>query len=503
LRSIRASLIIPLWIFLYTLNAGAFQYEGENGKISLIGYLEGKAIYAFDKDSPEEKPSTELGLELKTSVSSWMAAKLYLQAIDDGKVIDPDNKKLINEFDRIYQDKTPLLNFSEAYVDFYTGKVDFRLGIQKFAWGRLDEINPTDNLNTEDLTEGGTNDEVERKIGVPSMKMNVYSDIANMEIGWVPVYVPYRLPQPDERWFPKVLKPPDEITTSAAVGDIPVETTFQDIDLPPITMSNSNVGVRISKYVEGWDVSCSYFSGYDTMPLTDAYIDLTVEVIDPLALDYDVRAHTTMVPQIHRMDVYGFDFTTTISSFTLRGEYAYFKGKYYNQRLDSVMKQLVTKEKQDEIYKDFMEKYMASGGSETTQVYRLDAHVPIQQDSMKYGLGLDYIYGDSSVSMQVIQELIPDYHEDKPVYFIEDGTGTMLTILFKQYFLQNTMELNISAAYGIEFEDYIIKPSLKYNFTDTLQGTIGGLYIGGKDEYSFFGQYRDNDEVFAELRCSF
>jgi len=503
LRFFRATLISLLCIVLTSLNAGAFQYEGDNSKVSLTGYLEGRAIYAFDRDTPEENPSSELGLELKSSVSSWLSSKVYLQAVDDGKVIEPGNNRLFNQNDRIYQDKNPYVNINEAFIDIYTGKVDFRVGVQKFSWGRLDEMNPTDNLNTEDLTEGGTNDEVERKIGVPSIKMNAYSDLANVELGWVPAYVPYRLPQPDERWFPTVLKPPAVIKTGTSVGDVPVNTIYQDIDLPPVTMSTSEVGVRISKYIEGWDVSCSYFSGYDMMPLMDAPVDLTVEMINPLALDYSISAEATMVPQINRMSVYGFDFTTTVSSFTLRGEYAYFKGKYYNQKLDSVLKEVVTKEKQDEIYKEFNEKYFASGGKENIQVFHIDTGIPLQEDSMKYGLGLDYIYGDTSVSAQFIQEFIPNYDEDKPVYFNKNGIDTLLTFVFKQFFLQNTMELNIRTAYNIEFRDYIIKPSLKYNFTDNLQGTIGVLVINSTYDDSLFGQFRDNDEIFARLRCTF
>jgi hypothetical protein len=503
LRISKAILVSLLCLFLSPLNAGAFQYEGENSKVSLTGYLEGRAIYAFDRDTPEENPSNELGLELKAGYSTWLSGKLFVKTLDDGKVIDPKNGRLINEFDLIYQDKNPSVNVNEAYLDLYTGTVDLRMGIQKFAWGRLDEINPTDNLNTEDLTEGGTNDEVDRKIGVPSLKINAYSDLANVELGWIPVYVPYRLPQPDERWFPKVLKPPAVINTGTAVGAVPVKTTYQDINLPPVTMGNSEVGVRISKYIEGWDISCSYFSGYDVMPITKAPVDLTVEMKNPLALDYSINAETTMIPQINRISVYGFDFTTTVSSFTLRGEYAYFKGKYYNQRLDPVLKQLVTKEKQDEIYKEFNDKYFASGGKEKIQVFHIDTRIPLQEDSMKYGIGLDYIYGDTSVSAQFIQEFIPHYEEDKPIYFNKNGANTLLTFLFKQFFLQNAMELNIRIAYDIEFRDYVVKPSLKYNFTDNLQGTIGALLINGKYDDSLFGQYRENDEIFARLRCSF
>ncbi|MGD0821828.1 MAG: DUF1302 family protein [Desulfomonilia bacterium] len=503
MRFIGAVLIALLWIGLTSLKTEAFQYEGDKGKLSLTGYLEGKAVYAFDGDTPEENPSVELGLELKASSASWLSTKIFLQAVDDGKVINPKNKALFNQFDRIYQDKNPYVNINEAYLDIYTGKVDFRLGVQKFAWGRLDEINPTDNLNTMDLTEGGTNDEIERKIGVPSLKINMYSDLANVELGWVPVYVPYRLPQPDERWFPKVLKPPEIIKTDTLVGDIPVNTIYQDIDLPPDTVGNSEMGVRVSKYIGGWDISCSYFTGYDTLPLMDAPVDLTVKLLNPLALDYQINAQVTMVPEIHRMDVFGFDFTTTMSSFTIRGEYAYFKNKYYNQKLDPVLEQLVTKARQDEIYKDFIVKYLASGGRDNVQVYHIDPHIPIQEDSMKYGLGLDYIHGDTSVSIQCIQEFIPNYDEDKPVYFNKNGVDTMLTFLFKQFFLQNTMEFNMRAAYDIEFQDVIIKPSLKYNFTDNLQGTIGVLFISSKYNDSLLGQFDDNDEIFAKLRCAF
>jgi hypothetical protein len=107
---------------LSSMNAGAFQYEGENAKISLSGYLEGRAAYSFDRDIPREDPSTELGLELKTGVSTWLSTKLSLQAIDDGLVIDPGNKRLITQLDKIYQDKTPFVNIDEAYVDLYTAR---------------------------------------------------------------------------------------------------------------------------------------------------------------------------------------------------------------------------------------------------------------------------------------------------------------------------------------------------------------------------------------------
>jgi len=502
LRLLNLTLASLAWIFFSSLNAAALQYEGEQGKMSISGYLEERGIYAFYKSSPDEDPSTEAGLELKGTYSNWFASKLMMKGVDDGKVIDPQNGRLFNQFNLIYQDKNPYIDISEAYLDFYTGKVDARVGIQKFAWGRLDEINPTDNLNTEDYTEGAINEEVDRKIGVPALKINGYSDLCNVEIGWVPRYVPYRLPTAEERWFPKPLKPPSEIPSSL-VGTIPVQTSYDDISLPDFSLSHSETGIRISKYIEGWDISVSYFTGYDPVPVTGAAADVTVILHDPVSLDYSMSTDLTMIPEIHRMQVYGLDFSTTIGSFTVRGEYAYFKNKYYNRVVESVLEDTLTTQTQQEILDEFTREYIRSGGTKTIQTFRVDPQVSIQEDSMKYGLGLDYLYGDIALSFQVIQEYIPDFQEDKPIYFNKNGVDTLLTFLFKQFFLQNTMELNFRTAYNIEYRDYVIKPSLKYSFTNNIQGTVGLLIINSEYNDSLFGQYRKNDEVFAKIRLAF
>lgn len=496
--------LAAVFCWAYCTAALAYEYEKGEVKVSLSGYLEARSIYPFDRDTPKEYPTTELGLEYKTSYSSWGAVKVFLQAVDDGTVLDPQNGEFFREFNKVYQDRNPYIDIDEAYVDFYSGDADLRIGIQKFAWGRLDEINPTDNLNPEDLTQGAVNDEVERKIGIPSVKVNLYSDAANLELAWIPWYVPYRLPTPEERWFPGILKPPAVIDTGSAVGNIPVTAQYRDIDVPDFSIANSEAGVRVAKYIDGWDISLSYFTGYDPMPLSEVTSELTIDLVNPLGLDYELGLDLTYEPALHRMHVFGFDFTTTVSSFTVRGEYAYFKGKYYNRKLQTVLGREITASRQEEIIEEFLINYLNSLGVESRQTFNIDPEVNSKMDSMRYGLGIDYIYGDTSISGQFIQEFVPSFDKDEPVYFIDKrGLNTFLTILFKQFFLQNTMELNLRGAYGIEFQEYLIKPSLKYSFTNTLQGVIGVVILGGKYDDSLLGQYKDNDELYAQLRCSF
>jgi len=483
--------------------AAGYQYEGDVAtKLSIGGYIEGKAIYAFDHNSPYENPSVEIGLDAKASVSSWLAARILLKAGQDGKVHPPASDNVFDQFTVIYQNNSSYIDFNEAYVDIYTGKVDFRLGIQKFAWGRLDEITPTDNLNTADLTEGGTNDQVEQKIGVPAVKMNYYADWFNTELAFIPRYVPYRLPKEGERWFPGVLILPSAIKSSA-FGDIPLSTTYKDISLPDFNLSKSEEGIRISKYISGWDVSLSYFRGFDVVPLMASPTDVTVALTDPIGLKYAVNANVDLEPEIHMMNVFGFDFTTTMGSFTVRGEYAYYNNKYYMRKFDSVMAELLTTQERNTILAEFMKNYVDSLGAASTQTFHLDPNTDIQEDSMKYGLGLDYIHGDSSVSLQCIQEFIPHYDSSRPVYFIKDGFHTMVTFMFKQFLLQNTLEINLGGVYDVEFQDIMLKPSIKYNFTNNLQGIIGVLIIASSHDDSMLGQYSNNDEVFVKLKYSF
>src|SRR3989475_11139578 len=42
--------------------------------------------------------------------------------------------------------------FREGYLDLRLGALDVRLGRQIIAWGRADQINPTDNLTPRDFT---------------------------------------------------------------------------------------------------------------------------------------------------------------------------------------------------------------------------------------------------------------------------------------------------------------------------------------------------------------
>jgi len=73
----------------------------------------------------------------------------------------------------------------EAYVDVRTGSIDLRLGQQIIAWGRADELNPTDNLSPRDFTlltpENG-----DQRLGTVGARMAVHAGDTVLTAAWLP-----------------------------------------------------------------------------------------------------------------------------------------------------------------------------------------------------------------------------------------------------------------------------------------------------------------------------
>ncbi len=489
-----ACLLLPVQAFSMSCTVGTTD-------VGVSGYLEGLGVYALNDDTPEEDPSALFSLTAKSDFARWGAFKITLKGGYDGKVSDPDSGKYVTSLDKIYQNRNPCVTVDEAYVDLFTGKADFRIGIQKFAWGRLDEINPTDNLNTEDMTDPVLKEENDRKIGAPAVKANIYTDIVNCELAWIPRYVPYRLSRPDERWFPPIFIVPSAIETNTSFGAVPVEAEYAEIDLPALSLKNSEAGVRLSKSLAGWELSASYFTGYDMLPVMTIPTELTIELIDPDALLTEIQAKVKAKPELNRLHVFGADFSTTLGGFTIRGEGAYFKDKYYVRTIDSIYAEVMTTRLQQQIMEDFLSTYYATG--KRRQTFSLSPPITLTYDSLKYGLGVDYVRGDATISLQIIEERVLDYDETKPIFFIDNGYDTMLSLAYKQFFLQNTLELSLAGAYDYTFKHYLFQPSLVYGITDAVKGTLGAAVIAGKDPNSLLGQFRDNDEIFLRLKYSF
>jgi hypothetical protein len=52
-------------------------------------------------------------------------------------------------------------------------------------------------------------------------------------------------------------------------------------------------------------------------------------------------------------------------------------------------------------------------------------------------------------------------------------------------------------------EDYYLRPSATYRVSDALTLSAGGNIFGGENNYSFFGQFEKDSNLYARARYRF
>ncbi len=182
----------------------ALEYERGFFAASLNGALEVRGVIPFNGETPREDPSALVSLEPRADFGEHVSFYGVFRGGYEGSQLSARNDGVLILFDEVYPSKDRYIEIAEAYLSFTVSELDLRVGIQKFAWGTLDQFNPTDNLNPWDLRHPFTTDSLERKIGIPAVRALFGSSFSSVlvEAIWMPFYVPYRMPDPGDRWYP-------------------------------------------------------------------------------------------------------------------------------------------------------------------------------------------------------------------------------------------------------------------------------------------------------------
>ncbi len=150
----------------------------------------------------------------------------------------------------------PLFTFKEAYAAWYGDVCEVIVGKKVFSWGVGDGFRPADNLNPYDFL-----DVIEaEKIGIPALSIFRYGELISTQVVFIPVFIPGRLPEVDNRWA---------FEDAAAMDRI--HDTFGDWyaiadggrELPGASLANAQYALRLSSstLLMGWDLSLSFFRG--------------------------------------------------------------------------------------------------------------------------------------------------------------------------------------------------------------------------------------------------
>jgi hypothetical protein len=453
---------LPVLMAAAIILSPCFSYAEET--VSASGRL-GLRLQEIESDSVEEDPSIEGRLKISAG-GPVFGFHSWLEGGWDGSVKRParDNS-LFKSYDEVYQSNTPYLEFKELYASCSSRELELRAGIQRFAWGRIDEYPSNDLLNPWDYSQFPRKALEDRKIGVPSLSAAVTKGDWTLETVWLPVFVPYRLAMPDERW--------SGISIASRLGQVPnVEILPEEPDLPERTLENGTLGMRM-KYLGPVEWTLNLFHGYDPRPVfKTTALSLTSSADGKIIID------PGYVPDFHRITTAGIDAAVVKGDFSLRAEASYAFNRYVNIRHELWG------------FPDTISPFVS--------VYPLNSSIEQKHDTVDYGIGADYrLFEDGQLIMQAQQTLTLGNIES----LYQRRVETILWANLKASFMNQKIETNTSIAYNPEHGDRMTKANLWYVFSDALKAGTTYVAFTGPDQ-SYFGPYSRNDQIEAEIMYS-
>jgi len=346
----------------------------------------------------------------------------------------------VNPYIYQYPNEDLDIGLREAYLDMYFDAFDVRIGKQQIIWGKADGVFITDIISPKDLSEFLLRDFDEIRMGVTGVKADYYLGDNTFEFVWLPTFTSTVMPPEGSIWRPRM--------------SFPVEPVF-DYSRSEVetSLKNSEVFAKFSALTSLVDLEFMAGYAWDDDP--------TMHVVKSIDPETHELTGLTVYPEHHRLTIGGGSFSTTLGPFVLRGEGAYYKGKYFNSTDPTLPESVVKK------------------------------------DYLHYLVGMDYTLWDIHLSGQFIQQAILQYEEtiDRNEYI------NMGTFLASRDFLDETLNLQLFVYYGFNNNDALIRPRVTYDLADGFEILLGANIFTGTE--GWFGQYNDNDMVYTKVKYSF
>jgi len=435
-----------LFILLFIFSS-IFSMHAEEKKLKITGYAR-NYTGSIVGDKNENEQTSQYSMVQNT-------LNLKLEHSRDDLAIK------INPYIYQYPSQDIEFNIREAYIQKNFETVDITLGKQQIVWGKADGVFITDVVSPKDLSEFLLRDFEEIRMGVTSLKIDwalpeTFIEEHNLSIVLIPIFTGNIMPKKDSIWYPSL--------------PFPIEPIINDTKEVEQKFENSEAFIKYSATTSAIDFELMggyMFSDDPTMHISKT-MNMTTHQLTAITID----------PEYHRLALAGGSFSTTLGGLVLRGEAAYYNGKYFNT--------------EDPLYKD------------TT----------IQKNYIHYLIGLDYTILGVKLKLQFIQEAIIDYEEAMK----KDEFSNTITFMMTKDFFRETLYLELFAYVGlpdsskmtsdnfdkwrIDEYDALLRPKITYKMADGFEIILGGnIFLGDKE--GNFGQYDKNDMIYSKVKYSF
>ncbi len=351
-------------------------------------------------------------------------------------------------YDAVDEHHTPDLEEGDGFLDLREANVafspvrfmDVKLGRQVLTWGTGDMVFIND-LFPKDWRSFFIGRDVEYlKAPSDALKLSLFSQAANVDVVFTPAFDPDRYIRGRRISY-----------WNAGLGRLAGRDAVVDDRVPNEWFDDHEWAVRVHRNVAGYELAAYGYWGFWKSPAGQ-----------------DARTGEATFP---RLSVYGGSVRGKLG----RG-IANFEAGYYDSRQDR------------------------SGDDPLVSNSELRLLAGYEQD-------LPEIARDLTVGAQYYAEWMMDYGAYEralpPGVAGRDRIRHVVTFRIRKLLLNQNLTLSLFAYYSPSDSDAYLRPKLSYRIDDHWTVEVGANVFFGVREHTFFGQFRDNSNVYAALRYGF
>lgn len=364
----------------------------------------------------------------------------------------------------------------EAYIDYYSNKLDIRIGKQQVVWGTADGVKILDIVCPMDMREFVLDEFAESRIPLWMLKIEYSPKVdGTFQFLFIPDFESnYIAPANSPFTFWNQQKGEEGIQRLRNLSHaIPIWGTVKTSkDKPGQSFENAKVGVRWLDIYKGFEYSLNYLHGYDLSAATKLKIKNIRPIFLLLGLPPGGNWHFEKV--FGQTEIFGGSFSKALTSgplrgLTIRGECAYVHNHLNNY---------------------------GSSGKVT------------KMDQVNYVIGLDkYIWTNWFFSFQFIQfynSITSKHGEDLifgPTGASLDKFDNMLSLKISTDFFHERLKGEVLTVYGDD-NDWRTSPRFEFELTDDIILATGlNVFWGRKTGLN--GEFQKNDEAYIEIKYGF
>ena len=366
--------------------------------------------------------------------------RIYTEVLDNLEPGVPDQVASSTFNKRLFIGDRVEVELRELYLHArILNKVNIRIGKQQIVWGETDGLKLLDVINPQYFREFILDDLVDSRIPLWSIKTEFPIKKLKIQLLWIPDLTYHALIDSDAPYFPKSALP------EPPMG---IETIFWPIEKPSNIVLDSDVGLKLSVLIKGWDITANYFYYYDDFPV----------FYNSLSFQASGEPSIMINPQYERHHLLGFTFNKPVKLVILRGEMGY---KFYQNFLSTNPE--------------------ASRGI-------------VQSDQFNTAIGLDLIKGENIASTQLFIDYLID---DVPV-FNRNRIEWTVSLLLSREFMNDSFKAEALWVHSINHKDGLLRPKLSYWLTSNVQLLLSSdIFYGNKS--MLFGQFKDRSRASVGL----